>query len=109
VRYEAALLSALSEKELPFRLPSPLRARYGDIVVPFEQETGCSAIATLHPFFIGIVLDRTDLIKAALDGALAGAALAALDGALATLPEQLARQPHALATFAELAYFQKTA
>ena len=32
IRYEAILLYALSEKELPFRLPLPLRASNGDMI-----------------------------------------------------------------------------
>jgi homoserine kinase type II len=103
VRYEAALLYALSEKQLPFRLPVPLRASGGDIAVSFEQETGFPTIATLHPFLAGIRPDRTDLIKAAQ----AGAALAALDGALATLPEQFARQFQALAAFGDFAHYHE--
>ena len=84
IRFEATLLYALSEKPLPFRLPLPLVSSSGDIVVSFEQETGSSTIATLHPFLPGSKPDRNDSIRAAQ----AGTALAMLDTALAALPEQ---------------------
>ena len=88
VRFEAALLDALSQKPLPFRLPLPLLSRSGDIVVPFEQETGSSTVATLHPFLPGSKPDRNDPSRAAQ----AGTALAVLDTALAALPEQAVKQ-----------------
>ncbi len=88
VRSEATLLYALSEKPLPFRLPLPLSASSGDIVVPFERETGSSTIVTLHPFLPGSKPDRNDSTRAAQ----AGTALAVLDTALATLSEQAVGQ-----------------
>lgn len=101
VRYEATLLYALSEKPLPFRLPLPLRASNGDIVVPFERETGSSTIATLHPFLPGSRPDRTDPTGAAQ----AGTALAVLDSALAELPEQVVRQFQSLSTFGDVDHY----
>jgi homoserine kinase type II len=87
-RFEATLLYALSEKSLPFRLPLPLLSSGGDIVVPFEQETGSSTIATLYPFLPGSKPDRNDSTRAAQ----AGTALAVLDTALAALSEQTVGQ-----------------
>ncbi|HLG79066.1 MAG TPA: phosphotransferase [Ktedonobacteraceae bacterium] len=85
-RYEAQLLQMLSESELPFRLPLPLRAKHGDIVVLFEWE-GSTAVAMLYPLLPGRLQDfppeSNDLVSASH----AGAALALLDTALATLPE----------------------
>lgn len=86
VRTEAMLLDALSKQQLQFRLPVLLKARNGDIVVPFEQETGASTMATLHPFLPGSKPDRNDPGRAEQ----AGAALAMLDNALAALPESIA-------------------
>jgi len=76
IRYEAAL----SEKQLPFLLPLPMRANNGDILVPFEQET--STLAVLYPLLPGSIPERTDphnAFQAALT-------LAQLDSALADLP-----------------------
>jgi Ser/Thr protein kinase RdoA (MazF antagonist) len=39
IRYETALLQALSDKQAPFLLPLPIRANNGDAFVLFEQET----------------------------------------------------------------------
>ena len=101
VRYETALLHALSEKQLPFRLPLPLKANSGDIIVPFEPETGKNTIATLQAFLPGSTPDRHDSIKAAQ----AGEALAVLDTALATLPELHApEQPQLFSSFADLTH-----
>lgn len=83
IRYEAALLYALTEQCLPFTLPLPLRASDGDIIVSLEQEEGGTVYATLHPFLSGNRLERNDPIMAAL----AGTTLAVLDAALARLPE----------------------
>jgi homoserine kinase type II len=88
VRFEATLPYALSQKPLPFRLPLPLLACSGDIVVPFERETGSSTNATLHPFLPGSKPDRNDSTRAAQ----AGTALAVLDTALAALSEQAVGQ-----------------
>ncbi len=100
IRYEAALLEALSDKQLPFLLPLPLRASSGDIIVLFEQEEGTLALATLYPLLPGSLPERNDPINASK----AGSTLALLDGALATLPEI---QPpdgfQPLPTFGELA------
>ena len=100
-RSEAALLYALNEKQLPFRLPLPLRTNSGDIFVPFEQETGSATIATLHPFLPGSKPDRNDPTRAAQ----AGAALAVLDTALAALPEQVAGRLQSLPAFGDIAHF----
>lgn len=87
VRYETALLQALSDKGLPFRLPLPLMANNGDVIVPFEQEQGTHAFAMLYPLLPGNMHDRpperNDLVMAAH----AGSMLAVLDNALATLPD----------------------
>ena len=83
LRYEAALLHALAEKGLPFLLPLPLRANSGESIVPFEQENGASALVTLQPFLPGSHPEREDLSSAAE----AAISLAALDAALAALPE----------------------
>lgn len=98
VLYETALLHALNEKQLPFRLPLPLRANSGDTFVPFEQGTGSATIATLHPFLPGSKPDRNDPTRAAQ----AGTALAALDTALAALPEQVIEQFQSSSTFGDV-------
>jgi homoserine kinase type II len=81
IQYEAAILQALSEKELPFRLPLPLKTKSGDIVILVEPDTGRPACATLYPFLPGS-LPEHDLPHASY----AGLALAQLDEALATAP-----------------------
>ncbi|MDQ6659532.1 MAG: phosphotransferase [Chloroflexota bacterium] len=84
IRYEAALLEILFQQQTPFLLPLPIRAHDGDIIVPFEQETGTSAfVATLSPLLPGHMPDRNDLAVASN----AGFALAWLDRALVALPE----------------------
>ncbi len=83
LRYEAALLLALSNAGLPFRLPVPIMTRNGESMAFFEQEAGAQAFATLSPFLPGERPDRNDLSLAPP----AGAALAVLDKALAALPE----------------------
>ncbi len=100
IRFEAALLEALSDKQLPFLLPLPLRATNGDIIVLFEQEKGTPALATLYPLLPGSPPERNDPINASK----AGSTLALLDNALATLPE--IHPPgdfQSLPTFGELA------
>ncbi len=100
IRYEAALLQALTNKQLPFLLQLPLRANGGDIIVLFEQETGIPALATLYPLLPGSLPDRNNRISASN----AGSTLALLDVALATLPE--INPPggfQSLPTFGELA------
>jgi homoserine kinase type II len=86
LRYEAALLSALANVELPFRLPLPIRTRSGDDVAFLEQETGTSTFAILSSFLPGEHPDRNDPTLAAPGGA----AMATLDNALAALPEIVA-------------------
>lgn len=80
-RYEAALLSALAGKSLPFCLPLPLQTRSGAILVLLEQDDMEPAIATLTPFFPGSIPERN-----ASNIVGAGVALAQLDAALATIP-----------------------
>lgn len=83
LRYETALLRALSHVELPFHLPLPLLTYSGESVAFLEQETETLAFAILSPFLPGERPDRNDPALAPP----AGAALAALDNALAALPE----------------------
>ena len=105
-RYEAELLQCLSDKDLPFRLPLPLRANSGDIIVLFEQEQGAAAFATLYPLLPGNLQDRPPERNDPLSASHAGSTLALLDDALATLPEI---QPPdgftSLSTFGELAHW----
>ena len=102
IRYEAALLHALSDKQLPFLLQLALRANNGDIIVLFEQETGTQALAILYPLLPGSLPDRNDHSSASK----AGSTLALLDIALATLPEiNLPDGFQALPTFGELAHW----
>src|SRR5260370_36258493 len=42
----------------PFRLPVPLKATSGDIIVRFEHEQGTETIATLSPLLPGHLHDR---------------------------------------------------
>jgi homoserine kinase type II len=86
LRYEAALLSALANVELPFRLPLPIRTRSGDSIAFLEQEAGTSAFAILSPFLPGEHPDRNDPALAAPGGV----AMATLDNALAALPQLVA-------------------
>ncbi|GAC1350723.1 MAG: hypothetical protein NVSMB27_35940 [Ktedonobacteraceae bacterium] len=83
LRYETALLSTLSNVGLPFSLPLPITTHSGDSIAFFEQEAEVSAFAILSPFLPGKHPDRNDPSLAPP----AGAALAALDNALAALPE----------------------
>ena len=102
IRYEVALLEALSHHQPPFLLPLPLRAHNGDIIVPFEQEAGTLAYATLSPLLPGHLPDQTDLTIASS----AGFALAWLDRALAALPEmQVPEGIQSLPTFGKLAHW----
>src|SRR5260370_36240523 len=87
IRYESALLQALSDKDLPFRLPLPLRANSGDIIVRFEQEQGTAALATLSPLLPGKLQDRSPERNDLLIASHAGSTLALLDNALASLSE----------------------
>lgn len=86
MRYEAILLQALSDKGLPFRLPLPLKAHSGDVIIPFEQEQGPTAFATLYPLLPGNLHDHPPERNDPLMAAHAGSMLALLDNALATLP-----------------------
>src|SRR5205085_7046303 len=45
LRYEGALLRALSNRNLPFRLPLPIRTHSGESVAFLEEGTGRSAFA----------------------------------------------------------------
>ena len=83
LRYETALLWALSNVDLPFRLPLPIRTHSGDGIACLEQEAETLAFAILSPFLPGERPDRNDPSLAPP----AGTALAALDNALAALPE----------------------
>ena len=83
LRYEAALLLALSDVDLPFRLPLPIRTHNGDSIAFLEQEAEIQAFAILSPFLPGERPNRDDLSLAPP----AGAAMAGLDKALAALPE----------------------
>ena len=87
IHYEANLLHALSQKNLPFRLPVPLKANNGEIFVLFEQEQGANALATLAPLLPGKFQDRPPERNDPLSASHAGLTLALLDNALATLPE----------------------
>ncbi len=80
IYYETAILQALSDKGLPFRLPLLLKTKNGEFTVQVEQDTGMLACATLYPFLPGY-LPEHDLFSVSC----AGAALAQLDNALATL------------------------
>ncbi len=81
LRYEAALLLALSNVDLPFRLPVPIMTHNAESVAFLEQETRTFAI--LSPFLPGERPNRNDLLLAPP----AGTAMAVLDNALAALPE----------------------
>ena len=87
IRYEATLLQTLSERELPFRLPLPITANNGDIIVPFEQEQGTTAFATLYPLLPGSLQDLPPERNNLAGTSHAGATLALLDDALAALPD----------------------
>lgn len=101
IRYEAALLSALSKKQLPFLLPLPLRAHNDDILVPFEQEAGTPTLATLSSLLPGSLPERNDPSNAFQ----AALTLARLHSALAELPEfHPSNSSHAPATFGELTH-----
>lgn len=83
LRYEAALLLALSNADLPFLLPVPIMTHNGESIAFLEQKAGTQAFATLSPLLPGVRPDRNDLSLAPP----AGAAMAVLDNALAALPE----------------------
>lgn len=83
IEYEAKLLYALQDHELPFHLPTPLKTSNEEVFATIEQAANEPLIATLHPFLPGHTPDRNDSTLAAA----AGVALAALDTALAILPD----------------------
>src|SRR5436305_9021483 len=58
MRYEAELLQALEDENLPFHLPVPLKANSGDSIVRFEHEQGTETIAALFPMLPGHLHDR---------------------------------------------------
>lgn len=87
LRYEAQLLQALEDEGLPFRLPVPLKATSGDIIVHFEQEQGTETIAILSPLLPGHLHDRPPERNDLPSASYAALTLALLDKALATLPE----------------------
>lgn len=105
MRYEADLLQALENEDLPFRLPVPLKANSGDNIVCFEHKPGSETIATLSPLLPGhlhdLLPERNDFLSASHSALV----LALLDQAMATLPE--IRPPDGyipLPAFGELAY-----
>ena len=87
MRYEAQLLQALEDKDPPFRLPVPLKATSGDILVHVEHEQGTEAIATLSSLLPGHLHDRPPERHDLLSASHAAVTLAWLDTALATLPD----------------------
>lgn len=106
IRYEAQLLQALSDKNLPFLLPVPLRANSGDIIVLFEQEQGTAALATLSHLLPGNLQDRPPERNNPLSASHAGFTLGLLDAALATLPDiQPSDKFASLPTFGQLAHW----
>jgi Ser/Thr protein kinase RdoA (MazF antagonist) len=86
MRYETVLLNALSNVDLPFHLPLPIMTLSGESLAFLEQEEKTLAFAILSPFLPGEHPDRNDPSLAMP----AGVAMAALDNALATLPEIVA-------------------
>lgn len=85
-RYEVALLSALSNIDLPFRLPLPIKTHKGEDIAFFEYGAEAQAFAILSPFLSGERPDRNDPTLASSGGV----AMAVLDNALASLPEIIA-------------------
>ena len=94
VRYEAALLAALSEAALPFDLPRLLTTRAGDVLLLLEEGQTEPAIATLTPFLPGQIPARN-----AANIAHAGTALALLDAALARIPSSALPANEGVASF----------
>jgi homoserine kinase type II len=81
IRYEIAVLKALSEKPLPFLLPISVKTRVGDNIGTIKQENGEEIFAVLTPLLPGHLYDRS-----ASDIAVnAAMALARLDSAFAEL------------------------
>ncbi len=85
-RYEATLLSALSNIDLPFRLPLPIKTHNGEDIAFIEHEAETLAFAILSPLLPGEHPDRNDPTLA-FSG---GVAMAVLDNTLASLPEIIA-------------------
>ncbi|HEY5001876.1 MAG TPA: phosphotransferase [Ktedonobacteraceae bacterium] len=85
-RYEAALLSALSNIDLPFRLPLPIKTHTGEDIAFLEHEAKTLAFAILSSFLPGERPDRNDPTLI-LPG---GVAMAVLDNTLASLAEIIA-------------------
>lgn len=92
--FEAALLSALSKEHLPFRLPLPIPTHSGEQVATLSHGAETLAFALLSPFLPGGLPNHDDPALASS----AGAALAALDHALAAL-QQKAECPEYVSTF----------
>jgi homoserine kinase type II len=84
--YEAALLRVLSNIDLPFRLPLPIKTHNGEDIAFLEHGAETLAFAILSPFLPAERPDRNDLTLV-LPG---GVAMAALDNTLASLPEIIA-------------------
>ena len=83
IRYEVAVLNALSEKPLSFLLPVPIRTRDGDSIGDIEQENGEAIFGILTPLLPGRLHDR-NASAIAVNAALA---LAQLDSAFAEISE----------------------
>ncbi len=83
IRYEVAVLKALSEKNLPFLLPVPVKTRDGDSIGLIEQEDNEAVFALLTPLLPGHLHDR----NASDIATNAAVALAQLDSAFAELSD----------------------
>jgi homoserine kinase type II len=85
LRYEHALLHALQNVELSFRVPIPVATRAGDTLHPAkmvdERGVAVERVAALVPLLPGHHPDRTDPAEIGI----AGGALGELDRALATV------------------------
>ena len=100
IRYEAAVLRALSEKSLPFLLPVPVKTRDGDSIGIVEQKDGEDVFALLTPLLPGRLPDRNNIEIATT----AAVALAQLDSAFAELSDtHITEGVPLFATFGELA------
>ncbi|MBV9259605.1 MAG: phosphotransferase, partial [Ktedonobacteraceae bacterium] len=99
IRYEAAVLRALSEKSLPFLLPVPVKTRDGDSIGIVEQKDGEDVFALLTPLLPGRLPDRNNIEIATT----AAVALAQLDSAFAELSNtHITEGVPLFATFGEL-------
>ncbi|HEX6121687.1 MAG TPA: phosphotransferase [Ktedonobacterales bacterium] len=81
VRFEHAILVGVAAAGLPFAVPAPIATRDGALYVRVATDGGAT-LAVLTPFLPGAHPRREDLAQAEA----AGAALGALDLALADLP-----------------------